>query len=721
MNPHSAAAHGSTSSAGRLDIQPIFRPRSIAIVGMSTKPGSAGQVVLANLLNGGFTGDIHLVGRSGGEFRGRPVLTDAAQLPEGVELAILMVPADTVLDTVRTCVSRRVCSAVCFASGFAEMGDDGRAQQLEIAAVARAGGLCLLGPNTVGYYNYVDGVYVIMVEQALPARLDTKAGPAVAIVAQSGGIGVHIATSLQVRGVPVSYMMTTGNEAQTGLAEMIDFFAEDPHTGAVVVYAEQIRSAPDFLAAVKRARARGKSVVFMHPGRSAQSQAAAQSHTGALAGNHAAMQLMVEHAGVVVVDSIEELIDLAQLLLRYPQPPTGGLAMVTASGAMCGIAQDYVEPLGLEMPPLSAAQANVLRDLLPAFTPPRNPLDLGTLVGWKPELIGLGVKALLSDPAVGSLLLSVPMPEADSSVVWLRSFLSGVEGSTKPAIFVMQTEDVPLAPAFVALAHQHGTIVMRSPERAIRALARVTRFGRRQGAAAAENAPAPFADLPTPSSAWTKGPQAEWAAKQLMRQLSIRTPEGALARSADEAAKVAARIGYPVVMKAQAATLMHKSEVGGVLLGIADEAAVRDAWHQLHANVARAEPTLVLDGVLVEAMGERGLELVVGASRDAQWGPILMVGLGGIWVEALGDVQVLPPDLPRAAIVERLQKLKAAKLLNGFRGAPPVDVEAVADVVSAIGRLMLTVPEIAEIDINPLVAYGRGKGVIALDALVVVQ
>jgi len=702
-----------------MDIHPIVRPRSVAIVGLSSKPGSAGHVLLGNLLRGGFEGSVHLVGRSGGVMDGRTVLTDVTQLPEGIDLAILMVPSDAVLDTVNACVTKRVRGAVCFASGFAEMGEEGRAQQRAISNAARAGGMTFLGPNTLGYYNYVDGFYVMMVEQVLPPRLDPAAGPAIAVVAQSGGIGAHIAASLKARGVPLSYMLTTGNEAQIGLAEMLDFFADDPHTGAIVVYAEQVRSAPDFLAAARHARARGKGVVVFHPGRSERSQEAAQSHTGALAGNHAAMQLMMENAGVLMVDSLEEVVDLGQLILRFPHPPTGGLGLVTASGAMCGIVQDYVEPLGLELPPLAQAQAEALREHLPAYTPPRNPLDLGTLIGWKPEIIALGVAAVLADPAVGCLLASLPLPGPEAALVWMKSFLAGVANTTKPAIFVMHNEDVPLAPAMLELAQRRGAIVMRSPERALRALARYTRFGRIQSAVA--SAPVetqlPVTHLPKLGH----GTQAEWLSKQVLRQLGIKTPEGALATSPDEAAHIAAKIGYPVVMKAQAATLAHKSEVGGVLLNIADEAALRAAWQQLYANVACADATLVLDGILVEAMGERGLELVVGATRDAQWGPILMVGLGGIWVEALGDVQLLPPNLPQAAIIDKLKSLKASKLLTGFRGAPAVDLQAVAQVVSTIGQLMLARPDITEVDVNPLVAYARGQGVIALDALVVTQ
>lgn len=765
--PDTATALAETPAAP--DIRPFFRPDSVAIIGMSSKPGSAGQVVLANLVNGGYQGQIHLVGRSGGQLADRPILTDIAQLPEGIELAILMLPSEAVRDAVQACVARGIRGAVCFASGFAEMGDEGRRQQQEIAELARAGGMALLGPNTVGYFNYADAFYVMMVPLVLPPRLDPKDGPAIAIVAQSGGVGAHIAASLLARGVPLSYMMTTGNEAQTGLAEMVRFFAADPHTGAIVIYAEQIRSASDFLAAAHAARASRKPIVMLHPGRSEQSQAAAQSHTGALAGNHAAMRLMARHAGVLVVDTLEEVIDVGQLMLRYPTPPTGGLGLVTASGAICGLAQDYVDTLGLAMPPLSPAQAETLRGHLPAFLPSRNPLDIGTLSAYQPSILETGVATLLADPGIGSLLASMPMPEPAASVEWLGYFLAGAAASGKPAIYVMQNEDTPPAADFIALARKHRAVIMRSPERALRALACVTRFGLEQSTAqataqstaqaavqaatqtatqttAAQTAKQPAMSTPgamaapaatataiiashahasiAPPAPWpamAPGAQAEWLGKQVLRTLSIATPPGGLARSLEDALHIAAGIGYPVALKAQAAHLTHKSDAGGVLLNIADADALRAAWQTLQDNIRHAAPDVELDGALVEKMGARGLELVVGASRDPQWGPILMVGLGGIWVEALGDVQLLPPDLPQDAIIGKLLALKGHQLLRGFRGQPAVDLPAVAKAVAQIGHLMLTRPEIAEIDINPLVAYPEGQGVMALDALLVTR
>lgn len=700
------------------DLRPLVAPRSVAIVGLSTKAGSAGLVVLRNLVAGGYDGILHLVGRSGGQVDGRPVLTQVDQLPQDVDLAILLLPSDAVLETVQACVARGVRAAVCFASGFAEMGDAGRDKQQEIADTARAGGLRLLGPNTIGFFNNVDGFHVSMVELELPPRLRPEDGPAVAVVAQSGGIGIHVAASLRARGVPVSYVLATGNEAQLGLADILGFLEDDPSTATTVVYAEQIRAVPEVLTALARMRAAGKRVVLLHPGRSELAQAATSSHTGALAGNHAAMRLAAERAGVLVVDSLEEAIDLGQLMLRFPQPPVGGLGLITASGALCGIALDYLEPLGLGMPAMSEAQAEALREHLPVYTPPRNPLDLGTLIGPQPQLIGLGVTAQQDDPGIGSLLVSLPLPSPEIAPVWLEAFLDGMQGRDKPTIFVMQNEDVPLPAVLVERAVQSGTVLMRSPERALRALASFTRYGRLCADWATTAAgPQTFDGLPSLAA----GTLPEWQGKQLLQAAGLATPPGALATSVDEAVAVAVRIGYPVAMKAQAATLAHKTEAGGVLLGIRDEAQLRQAWQNLHDNVGRHDASVVLDGILVEAMGERGLELVVGAVRDPQWGPVLMVGLGGIWVEALGDVRLLGADLPLPAIVARLRSLKGARLLEGFRGAPAVDLDAVAQAVATVGALMLARPEITEIDINPLVAYGVGRGVLALDALVVVQ
>jgi acyl-CoA synthetase (NDP forming) len=293
-----------------------------------------------------------------------------------------------------------------------------------------------------------------------------------------------------------------------------------------------------------------------------------------------------------------------------------------------------------------------------------------------------------------------------------------MEGSGKPVVIAALGDTSQIDAEVTDLAKERGLVFSRSSDRCLRAIALFTAYGRsleriRRG----QNgpAPAPFAGLP----GLGKGSHPEWLGKKVLAAAGIHVPDGTLARSIDDAVAVAARVGYPVALKAQAATLSHKTEAGGVILGVADEGALRHAWSTLMENMARARPGVALDGALIEAMAPRGLELMVGAKRDPAWGPVLLLGLGGIWVEALGDVRLLPPDATQEMIVEALLRLRSAKLLRGFRGAPAVDVEAVARVAALIGRLILTVPEITEIDVNPLVVHPRGQGVTALDALIV--
>jgi acyl-CoA synthetase (NDP forming) len=260
-------------------------------------------------------------------------------------------------------------------------------------------------------------------------------------------------------------------------------------------------------------------------------------------------------------------------------------------------------------------------------------------------------------------------------------------------------------------------VFSRSSDRMLRAITQYTRYGRLLARPRSSGAPRTFKDLPSLGA----GTQAEWLGKELLSAAGIRVPAGELARTADEAVAVAKRIGFPVVLKAQAAALSHKTEAGGVILNLADEASLRTAWERLVGNVKRAAPDVTLDGVLVEQMSPKGVELMVGAKRDPGWGSVLLLGLGGIWVEALGDVQVLPGDADEDQVIEALGRLRTAKLLTGFRGAPPADLAAIASVVTTIGGLMQALPQIVEIDVNPLMAYANGEGVTALDALIVCQ
>jgi acyl-CoA synthetase (NDP forming) len=309
------------------------------------------------------------------------------------------------------------------------------------------------------------------------------------------------------------------------------------------------------------------------------------------------------------------------------------------------------------------------------------------------------------------LFLSFPINAARP----VESFNKGMVGSTKPKVMVALGDTWPLGPDVMEAVRESPAVFSRSSDRMMRAIALYTRYGRLLARPLATMPPEPIQGLPK----LAKGAQPEWLGKKVLAAAGIRVPDGELARTADEAIMVAKRIGYPVVLKAQAAALSHKTEAGGVILNLADESAVRAAWDTLVENVKRAAPGIALDGALVEKMSPKGIELMVGAKRDPGWGTVLLLGLGGIWVEVLGDVKLLPVGADEKQIVEALHNLRTAKLLAGFRGAPPADIAAVAQVVMAIGRLMQTVPELTEIDVNPLMVHARGQGATALDALIV--
>jgi acyl-CoA synthetase (NDP forming) len=350
-----------------------------------------------------------------------------------------------------------------------------------------------------------------------------------------------------------------------------------------------------------------------------------------------------------------------------------------------------------------------ISETLPSYGNYGNPLD--TTAGFAPPMLPVVTKALIDDPNVGMLFISFPI----NTAIPVRAFNEGMAHSPKPKVMVALGDTWQLGADVNEAVKESPAVYSRSSDRMLRAIALYTKYGRSLARTRVAGASASFTGLPS----LDKGAQPEWLGKKLLAAAGIRVPDGDLARTTDEAAAVARRIGYPAVLKAQAAALPHKTEAGGVALNLADEAALRAAWDAMMRNVKRAAPDINIEGALVEKMSPKGLELMVGAKRDPGWGTVLLLGLGGIWVEALGDVQVVPGDADATQILEALGRLRSAKLLNGVRGAPPADVDAVVQVVMAIGRLMQAVPALTEIDVNPLMVHAKGQGATALDALIV--
>jgi len=706
------------SDVSALSLDRVLQPRSIAIVGASADPRAFGGFVQANLERFGYEGQLHLVSRSSAEIGGRACVRTVEELPQGIDLAVLAIPEAGVLEAVEGLAARHCHAAVLFASGYAEAGDEGQARQHALAITAREAGILLVGPNCMGFSNLAAGIPVTF--EPLPAR-PRETRPGVGVVAQSGFMAANLRDAFLGRGVPVTSVFSTGNEVSVCVEDVLAHYIADAQTRVIAVYAEQIRRPRTFLKLAAQARDAAKPLVLLMPGRSARAREAAQSHTGALAGDHATATALLQREAVVAVDTLDELLDAAAVLLRFPQPPAGGTAFMTGSGAMKNIALDFAADLGLDLPALTPATTQRLSALLPAYAVAENPLDYTTIGVRQPGLIGEALLAMLDDAHVGSLVLAIPVGPEMAQRDKAEFIVPALARATKPAVLVLTGDGSPVEPFFVDAILASGVPMFRSNDRALRAMRRVAAYGEALQRATRAIRGKAVAALPLPGPVPANGIFAEYQGKAWLARAGLAVPQGGLARSVDEAMRIAGRIGYPVVLKAQASELPHKSEVGGVLVGLKDEAALRAAWLELHASVTQHRPGLRLDGVLIEAMGPRGLELVVGAKRDADWGPIVLVGLGGIWIEALHDVRLIPADMAEEDIVVELGRLKAAAVLHGIRGAAGVDLNAIAQVVALVGAQMNANPRITEIDINPLVAYPAGSlhPVLALDALVV--
>lgn len=690
------------------DLSRLLTPRSVVIVGASPTPGALGNSVLRNLERHGYAGAIHLINPKRDEIDGRPCLKSIDELPDGVDAAVLAIPGPAVLGAVQALAKRNVGAAIIFSAGFAEGGEEGLAAQAEVARIAADHGMIVEGPNCLGLVNYAAGVPLTFVEAPV---LELADKPAVGIVSQSGAMAVVLGTTLMAKGLGITVSVSTGNEAASGVEDYVEHLINDPTTRGLAMIVEQFRKPARFLELAERARAAGKPIVLLHPGTSSAARESAATHTGAMAGDWQLMRAKVERAGVILVDSLEALGDVVELAVRSQPVRRGGTAVLTESGAFKALTLDLAETIGLDLPQMSGDTAAALRDAIPDFIPVSNPMDLTAQALVDPDLYRRTLIPLLADDAYAALVFGIIQTDPATAARKFPYIIDAVAGlnPTKPVIFAGLDDGAPVPAEYIDGLRAIGVTYFPSPDRAFRALRHLLR-GAERDFARADATPVAL-DLPG-------GVIPEYRAKHLLAPVGIPFPAGGFAADVAEAKAVAARVGYPVAIKAQAAALSHKSDAGGVILNIADDAALEAAWDRLYGNVAAYDGTIALDGAQVEAMGKRGVELIVGARNDPDWGPVILVGFGGVTAELLHDVRLLPVDLTKDAIIAELRALKQGALLDGYRGSPALDVEAVADLIANLGRVLTGTPAIREVDLNPVVVYPRGEGVVALDALI---
>ncbi len=696
----------------------LLRPKSIAVVGASDKPGALGATLITNLDRAGFTGAIYPINPRRAAIGARPCLAGVDDLPPGVDVAVLAIPRQAVLDTVRALAARGVGAAIVFSAGFAEDGPEGMAEQAEIARIAATAGMVIEGPNCLGLVNHVDKIPLTFVEAFCEPPVGRRA---VGVVSQSGAMAAVLGTVLIARTVPTSFSVSTGNEAGSGVEDYVDWLIDDPDTHVIAMIVEQFRAPARFLTAAARARAAGKPIVLLHPGTSHAARESAATHTGAMAGDYPLMRAKVARQGVIFAETLQELGDVAELLVRCPVLRRPDVAVLGESGAFKAMVLDQAERLGLPLAALDNDNAPALRAALPVFVPVSNPLDITAQGLSQPGIYTEVLNALINDDRVGAVVAGIIQSDPATADIKVPAILAALDRALadgaplpKPVIFAGLDEGARMPDHYIAALRARGVPWFATTERVLQALARL-------GADRGPGMTVQPEPLHLPALADEAGVIPEYRAKALLGPLGVAFPQGRFASSPDAAIAAADAIGYPVAMKAQASALSHKSDAGGVMLNLADADAVRAAWDRIHASVAAYDPSIALDGVLIEVMGPRGVEMIVGGRNDPEWGAVVLAGFGGVTAEILADVRLFTPDMSHDEVVADLGKLKSAALLAGWRGAPALDVAALADVIVTLARLLHGEPRLAELDLNPVMLYPVGQGAIALDALILAQ
>jgi acetate---CoA ligase (ADP-forming) len=689
-------------------LESFLRPRSLAFIG-ATERSVWTQSAFANLRALGFDGKVHLVNRRGGEVLGQTAAPTATAIGEPVDTALLMVPSEGLLETFPDLEGAGIHNAVLLSSGFAEAGSAGHQRQAQLVAVARAHGVRLLGPNCLGFINFVDRtpVWTVPVRgPILPGRF--------ALVSQSGALAGQMSFFAQWQGLGLTYMVSTGNEADIDVAQVIDFLVSDAATHSIAVFIETVRDPATFARAAARALAAKKPIVVLKIGTSAVAVKAAQAHTGSLVGDDRVFDAACRRLGMVRVESLEDLIVTAELLARIGPLGKGGLGMISISGGMCEIGADRADIEGIEVPELSAYSADQLKLVMPDFGTPHNPLDVTGAAMLKPELFEAAVDAMANESRFAALLavVDVPSDAYDDSPLGraiVQHVGRGLQRAPLPNLAVSHLMR-PLSATSLEIIRDTGIYYLPcGVHHAMTALGRAFAWSRRLERSTT-----------APSQIVQSGerPQSEQETLNYLSGRGLPVIPTRIARNVAEAVEFARTLEVPAVLKIASPDIAHKTEIGGVALDVIGDEAIAVAYEGILARVKAAKPDARVDGVVVSPMRKGGVELFVGTMRDPHWGSVIAVGLGGIWVEALKDTSLRLLPVSPSDVEEMLSELRGSPLLDGFRGSPPVDRALVARLVAAIGDAALALgPDLRALEINPILV--SGARVEALDALVV--
>ena len=699
-------------------LQALFTPRSVAVVGASTRPDTVGRAIFANILLHGYTGVVYPVNPKAGSILAVKAYPSVLEIPDEVELAVIVVPSGSIPQVLEECGRKGITAAVIISAGFREIGAEGAKREQVVVETAARFGIALIGPNCLGIINTDPQVQL----NATFARTMPLPGN-IALISQSGAVGVAALEYAQAERIGLSKFASVGNKADVNENDLLAYLKDDPLTDVILLYLEHLTDPAGFIRLAQEI-SRQKPILAVKSGRTVEGARAASSHTGALAGSDEAYDSLFAQCGVLRVESLEELFEFSEAFAMQPLPHGNRVAIVTNAGGPGIMATDASIRDGLVIAPLAASTRATLREKLPPAAPIDNPVDVLGDAGA--DRYAVALEAVLADPAVdGVILVCTPQLMTDLKAI-AATAAALAPRHRKPTLLCMMAtgnvmEDVLAIVTAARLPHY------QFPEDAARALAAMARYAR--GVRRPRAPVKTFSDVDREAVARVLArvrqenrhflPEPE--AYAVLQAYRFPVLPFHWARDEAEAVQAAETIGCPVVVKIVSPDIAHKIDVGGVRLNLANADAVRRAYAEVMAAVRAARPEARTDGVLVQKMVKGGKETILGMKRDPHFGPLLLFGLGGTYVEIFRDVAVRIAPITAVDAQQMFRELKSFPILSGYRGEPPADLDAITECLQRLSQLALDFPAIHELDMNPLVVFEQGKGAGAIDARIFIS
>lgn len=701
-----------TDSSPNLD--QFFNPRAVAVVGASTDPTKLGYAVLFNVLEHGFTGEIYPINPKADEILGKKAYATVLDVPGPIDLAVLVVPSKYVAGVVEECGQKGVKGVITITAGFREVGPQGLAMEKELISIVRRYGLRMIGPNCLGI---IDTYAPLQASFAL--GMPMQGG--IAFMSQSGALCTSILDMALADDIGFSRFVSLGNKADLNEIDFLQVWGNDPNSKVIAAYLEGITDGGRFIE-IARQVSKHTPVIAIKSGTTQAGSRAVSSHTGTLAGSERAYEAAFQQAGVLRAGSVQDLFDMAVAFARQPLPVTDAVAVVTNAGGPGIMATDAIERAGLQLASLAVETQNKLRAGLPSAASVANPVDvLGDAMA---DRYALAVNAVADDPNVGAIIVVLTPQIMTQITETAQAVAEAYQRSGKPILTAFMGKQTIGAGEKILRAH--GLANYPVPERAVNALAAMVRQKQWQ------ERPMPqiehfdvdrdaVAQVFQQVKADGRLAIGDAEARAVQTAYGIPFPKSFLAKTAEEAAKAAEEIGFPVVMKITSPDILHKTDIGGVKLNLQGADEVRDTFDLMMYRAQRYQPTAEIWGCLVQQQVKGGKEILLGMNRDPQFGPLLVFGLGGIYVEVLKDVTFRVAPIDRRQAREMLSEIRGFQLLRGVRGEPPSDMDAIVDVLLRLSQLVTDFPEIVEIDINPLMVFEQGKGALGIDMRLILK